>query len=171
MKRIRILGTVGGFLAILVLTVYAWRLVGAGAAPSADELAETALTAESPQRRDAAAASLAGMDATARPQMARVLNESNQPTVRAAVIQGLAAQWDYDTVPLLMGAVEDSSPLVAGRAGAAVERLLGMDYRFRCDDPPAERQAKIKMMRDDWELLRNSPKLEQWKQRLAEKKS
>ena len=38
---------------------------------------------------------------------------------------------------------EDPSPLIRGRAAAAVQKIFGADYHFKADGPEAERRAMV----------------------------
>ena len=154
---------------------------GCQRAPSPDELAQQALKAASPDEQELAAVALAQLanDDELKPQfrekakqhLRTVLAESPAAPVRAACIQGLASQWDYESMPALLDALDDESSVVRSRAGVAVERMMSVDFGFRHDDPPAMRQDTAKRLRGHWETWRESANFENWTKRLKEKQS
>jgi HEAT repeat protein len=92
--------------------------------------------------RVAAARQLSSHGEAAVPELRRVLQQSKEPAVRAAVIQGLGKAKDWRSMPELIEALDDSDPLVRGRAGAAVQKIMQAKFYFRAEDPPAKR-AKV----------------------------
>jgi hypothetical protein len=137
---------------------------------SPEELAELALTADSPDERDKAAAELIMWGDVAIPQMRQVLDQSKTPEVRAAMIQGLAQQWDFDSMPTFLDAMDDESLVVRSRAGGAVQRLLQGDYGYRADDPPKTRERAVKSSRREWDMLRDDARLKWFKEQLKQKR-
>jgi HEAT repeat protein len=127
--------------------------------PTPDELAQAALEADAPEDRELAAVTLSQLGKPAREQLLRVLGESPQPEVRAACIRGLAEQWYYGCVPLLLDTLEDDSHLVREQAGEAVQHLLRADYGYRADAPLAERRAVAKRLREWWQRFQRSEML------------
>jgi hypothetical protein len=154
----------GGGLPVL-LALLVWQILPAERRPSPDQLARQALEAATPAEQEVAAVRLAELGTDAKDHLRQVLTESQSAAVRAACIRGLAAQWDYDTMPMLLDALEDPSPLVRGRAGVAVQRLLGADFGFRCDDPPEKRGMVVKRLRQEWERVKDTPAMQQWQRR------
>jgi hypothetical protein len=149
------------FLIILLLT-------GAGAlawvywprperAKTPEQLAEQALTGDNPIAQQLAAAQLSNHRDAATPQLRQVLKEARHPDVRAAAAQGLGDVQDFQSVPELLRLCDDPSPLVRGRAGAAVTNIIGMDFFFKADDPPEQRKAAIEAMRRAYEQMRRQP--------------
>ena len=124
---------------------------------SPEELVRVALESPDPAQQEKAAVELAELGRPALKHLQRLLAESQSNHVRAAVIQGLAFQRDYDSMPALLDAMADPSLVVRGRAGAAVQRLLGLKFGFDADGPPDEREKIIMAVRKQWESLRNSP--------------
>jgi hypothetical protein len=159
---------------VLLLAVAVWYGLGWFSSPrtvTPQQLAETALDkAAPPERRVEAAAELAQLtprDAPAAPQeMTRVYRESPEPEVKAVVIQGMASNWDFDSMDTLFAAMDDESLLVRARAHAAVQRLLEVDAGYRANAPREERLAKIKMYRDDWEKYKHSPALKKFREKI-----
>ena len=87
--------------------------------------------------------------------MRQVLVESQTPEVRAAVAAGLGKAMDPDSMPELLDAMEDESPLVRKAAGDAVERMVGLGHAFNADGPIEERQKVIARYRGFWDEARH----------------
>ena len=130
---------------------------------SVEELAQQALQADSRQKRERAAVQLASRGEESIVHLRQVLSTSESPQVRAACVEGLGRQWDYDSIEELFAALEDPSPLVRGRAGAALMRMLGRQRDFRADAPPEERQHFIRLLRGDWEEMKDKAPLERFR--------
>lgn len=105
----------------------------------------------------------------ARPDIARhraqlnAYKSARDPQTRAALILGLARSRQYTAIPLLLTAIEDDHPVVAGRAIAAVQQLLGVRYpvaQKRLRDPK-HRSELAGMAREDWQKLRHYPRFQQ----------
>ena len=155
---------------LVVTAVYfgrGWFFAGRPLSPQ--ELARTALQADSAAEREMAVARLSEFGEGATKHLKRVLAEGNSPAVRAIAIQGLARQWDYDSMDTVIDALDDDDPLVRGRAGRAVEKMLGMRFDLRYDAPVEEREVKIKLVRAAWQEMKTSEVFENWKQRLAQR--
>lgn len=146
------------FLIILLLT-------GAGAlawvywprshrASTPEQLAEQALSGENPIAQTRAAAQLSTQGAA--PQLREVIARTRNPEVRATAAQALGDLEDFQSVPELLRLCDDPSPLVRGRAGAAVTNIIGMDFFFKADDPPKERATAIESMRRAYDQMRRS---------------
>jgi HEAT repeat protein len=149
------------FLIILLLT-------GAGAlawvywprsqsAKTPEQLAQQALTGDNPIAQQLAAAQLSNHRQAAAPQLRQVLKQASNPDVRAAAAQGLGDVQDFQSVPELLRLCDDPSPLVRGRAGAAVTNIIGMDFFFKADDPPEKRKAIVESMRRAYDQMRRYP--------------
>lgn len=88
---------------------------------------------------------------------------ATSPLTRATLIVGLARSKQYEAVPLLLTAMEDDNPVVAGRAIAAIQYLLGVRYpvdQKRLRDPK-HRQELAGMAREDWQKLHRYPRFQQ----------
>lgn len=173
MKKPLVLGAAVLFVALL--GVYTWRWLGNFTESEAPEqLASAALDASRAGDRELATAKLADQ-ATAEPddrakvQLRRVFRESEIPEVRATAMMGLAHGWDYESVDEIIDALADSSPLVRGRAGAAIQQLFGVDFYFRAHDPQPERDKAIAAIRDWWDKLRTSNKLKDWQRQVRQR--
>ena len=58
-----------------------------------------------------------------------------------------------ESLPVLLKAMDDPDVLIRGRAGAAVQVIMGQDYQFRPDAPPEERKKCIDRITWDWKIL------------------
>jgi uncharacterized protein (UPF0147 family) len=152
-----------------------WGIPGCQQAPSPTDLAQEALQAATAEDQEAAAVKLAEVANDpqldrqvcdeARQALRRVLKESSAPTVRAACIQGLSSQWDYESMPAFIDALDDPSEVVRGSAAVALERMMSVTLKgFRYDyrDPPAARAAAVKRIREYWDQTRESPIFINW---------
>ena len=142
----------------LTIGVYGYFALSGGErlAPAA-KLADQALNAPTPDAREKAALDLARCGSGAEPHLRRVLAESQQASVKAAVIQGLTALGDWESVPQIIDTLNDNDDQVRGRAEAAVTTLLGKDFFFRPADEPLDRPAAVQAARAEYERIRNSP--------------
>ena len=78
-----------------------------------------------------------GRETPCQPFLARLLNESDNPGVRAAAMRGLASIWDYDCMPKMLDLVEDPVLQVRDTAAQSVARLI--DVRFDASASPEAR--------------------------------
>jgi hypothetical protein len=160
---------IAGVLLFVVLVFYGWRWIFSAPPPkSPEELAQIALTASTPQEQEKAAVELAPLGHSAVEPMVRVLSESRTPEVRAVMIQGLAVERDFDSMPAFLNALDDESVLVRTRAAGAVQRLLQIDVGYRADAPREKRLEKIKVFREDWEKMRVTPGLRKFREKLRQ---
>ena len=61
---------------------------------------------------------------------------------------------DYRSMPSLLDLLEHEDSLVRGRAGAAVQKILGADFGFRANLPEDQRAKVIAVIRHDYELAK-----------------
>lgn len=87
------------------------------------------------------------MPLPAKEHLRRALSEGQSPEVRGACIRGPAVQGDYDSMPAFLDAPDDDSELARGRAGTPVERMMSVNFDYRCDHPPEKRAAAAKRLR------------------------
>lgn len=78
--------------------------------------------------------------------------QSTSAETRAAAADQLGHLRDFDAMPLLLPAMDDESAEVRGRAGAAVGKILGVDFYYRADDPPVERRQAVARLTQLWEV-------------------
>jgi uncharacterized protein (UPF0147 family) len=152
-----------------------WTVSGCQQAPSPADLAREALQAATADEQELAAVTLEHMandpelDRPLRDEvrqaLRQVLKESSAPAVRAACIRALSSQWDYQSMPAFLDALDDPSEVVRGLAAAALEHMMsvtlkGFGYDYRA--PPATQAAAIKRIRDYWDEKRESPIFINW---------
>lgn len=106
-------------------------------------------------RRRQAARELVGQAKTATDELRRLANESDDPAVRAAALQGLGKARDKDSLRLLLRGLEDPNSRVRGQANSALMKIFQADLGFRAYDPPNTRAAAVERWRDAVE--RSSP--------------
>jgi HEAT repeat protein len=166
-----------GILAFLVVViairfVAKWRHI-----ESAQELTDLALRAGSPFEQEQAATRLealacktpgTGTRNSTQPFLVRLLNESDNPGVRAAGMRGLTAIWDYECVPKMLDSLQDPSPQVSRTAAQSVARLISADDQFDTSAPTEKRAAAAKQLRNMWESFQ-ARTLKSWQRRLEEK--
>ncbi len=149
---------VAGSLFALLVLIYGLRLLWPGESHrSPDELVRIALESTNASEQEKAVIELMDLGKPALTHLQRLLAESKSDRVRAATIQGLATQRDYDSMPMLLDAMNDPSLVVRVRAGAAVQRLLGVKVRYSANAPPKEREKAVKILRKEWERVRDIP--------------
>jgi HEAT repeat protein len=74
------------------------------------------------------------------------------PQTRAAAANALGKLQYWPAVEPLLEALEDESVTVRGAAGAAIRKILGLDFGFRASDPPQKRAADAARIREHWKL-------------------
>jgi hypothetical protein len=160
---------VAGVLLLVVVLFYGWRwFFSAPRERSAEELAQAALNASTPEEQATAATELIARGWPALPQMQRVVRESKVPEIRATLIQGLSAQRDYDSMPVFLDGLDDSALIVRVRSVAAVVCIECCQTDYRPEDPPEQRQPAVQALRDRWDKLHNAPGFEAARARLIE---
>ena len=78
------------------------------------------------------------------------------PEVRAAAARSLGRMRIWAAMPSLINALEDPNPTVRGRAGAAVRRILGVDFGFRANASLADRARAVAEIRSCWRGFRQA---------------
>ena len=120
-------------------------------ADSPEDLARQAVHEVSPKDQARAAARLAAL--AARPHVGgadaliaslkETLMHGRSPDVRATAVVGLARTGDRSVLPLLISTIEDEDTLVAGRAVAGVQHLLGV--RYGVEERPFDRDERRRL--------------------------
>lgn len=165
-KQRQVLFAAAAVAIIGAIAFYGWRWASQRPVVYSPEvLAEQALHADTPEVREESAVKLATQASESRQLLRQVFRETESSPVRAACITGLSRSWDYDSMDDLLIALEDESPLVRGRAGAAVQKMLGVDFYFRANDPLERRAAAIEKLREAWHQMQSSGKLTEWNSR------
>ncbi len=91
----------------------------------------------------------------ARQEVRRTLSgyQQDHVEVKLALIKAAQNIRDWRSMPELFRLMEDPDPQVRGRAGAAARVILGADFMFRAEDPPAKRAAAIVQMKRDYQVM------------------
>jgi len=84
-------------------------------------------------------------------------DRKRRPEERAQAIFRLAKSNDWSSVETLIDQLDDPSPLIRGRAAAAVRHILGTDFYFRAEDPPPKRKTAIDGIRRYWQSRKDNP--------------
>jgi hypothetical protein len=79
---------------------------------------------------------------------------NDESEVLAPLIQAVMKSEDYESLPTLFELMDHPDPLVRGRAGAAVKKLMGSDYGFRAKLSQEKRREIIEKIRGQYEVLR-----------------
>ncbi len=154
----RVLYIVAGILLVITAGWYGYALFGRGdGLRSAEELSQDALQGGTPQVRERAALDLARHGERGRVYLRKVLAESKSPEVKTAVIQGLSAVRDFESMPRLLTMLDDPSEQVRANAGAAAARILGAEYPYVATDPPEKRAAVIQAIKRAYEVMKKNP--------------
>jgi HEAT repeat protein len=115
-----------------------------------------AAKAEDEEVRVAAITALGGVGSEADVDLLveNLANKQEGKRLRAAAALSLGQLDRFRAVPALIEALEDPSPLVRGRAYAAIRKIYQLDVGFRANDEPAKRQAAIVRIRQLYPLLK-----------------
>jgi len=89
------------------------------------------------------------------------------PEVRASAARSLGRMQCWQAMPELVDALEDPDVLVRGRAGAAVCRILGVDFGFRAEASLKNRRRAVREIRSSWQGFQRAH--EDYVRRLKEK--
>lgn len=163
------LGWVAGFCVVVLAVVYGVRYFLADSRRTLPEKAAAKVvngpvSATDPQ---AVAAIMTLPPEARREPLRKLIQENAPPAAVSTALVGLAAQWDYDSMPRTLELLDDPSPEVRAAAGCAAQRLMSVDFGFRGADSPEKRAAAAERLRKHWEWFKDSPKLKFWKERLA----
>ena len=162
--RQKLLLITGGAFVLLAVSVYGLRaLLSGDHEPTIAELVDTAENAPEHAERERAAVELGNRGLKALPHLRALAQQSDSKAVRAAALYGLGMQWDFDSMDVLLNAMEDESPVVRSRAAGAVARMLSRDRRFQAHGPETDRARIVGFYRTDWEQLRNAPYFDTYK--------
>ncbi len=134
-------------------------LLGVGAiffGPSEDpQAAVRARAAAAPEENHTA--KLAVYDADQVEQVRGMLDASHPAAQRAAAAQRLGQLQDFESADQLLEMLDDPSPLVRGRAGVALTKILGIHFGFRANAPAKERAKIVRTMRQVVEFRKKNP--------------
>jgi len=79
------------------------------------------------------------------------------PEVRAMAAQAAGVARDWESMPELIGLLDDQEPVVAARAAAACATLLGMDHGHDPRAAPAERAKTKESIRRAYLTMNENP--------------
>ncbi len=88
--------------------------------------------------------------------MQEVLFESETPEVRAAVAAGLGNAGSVTSVPRLLDALEDDSPVTRHAAAKSVAKLMGWHVTLQPRDSPKAWSEAAEQLRERWLLFEGS---------------
>jgi hypothetical protein len=146
--------TITAVLFVLVLIVYSMVYFGSSQPDSPDKLADLALNGQDIMEKAQAASELASRGKPAEGQMVAVLEKTDEPSVRAAMVLGLGDILSYDHIDLILGALGDDSDWVREAAAGALLKMT--DIKFPAREEPEVRQQALKQAREQWNSLRES---------------
>lgn len=148
---------------MLVASVVLWILLllpGGDRLRPPEELERVALGGGSEAEKEQAALDLARWGQRGREHMRRVLQTSDLPGVKAAVVEGLGELPDSESMPTFIELLNHPDLNLRGRAGIAVSKVLGSDvanYGYRLTDDPAKRNRAIHDIKAAFEKHRKTP--------------
>ena len=154
---------------LLVAVVYGCRYIDWNTKRPPEELADVALTGDTPEERQMAAAELTEYGEEAKTHMRDVLAQSDDVNVRGICINGLANIYDYDSIEIMLAGLDDESPVIQGRCLVALRKLLGRSFHFDPSMSEDERKKRIAQIRAEWESIRDSGLVDQFKERMMRK--
>ena len=102
-------------------------------------------------------AKLAVYDKSQAAEMREMLNPSQPEKQRAAAAQRLGQIQDRESIDQLLDMLDDPSPIVRGRAAAAVTKILGAHFGFHANGPAKERKRIAGYMRQAAEVMKKNP--------------
>ena len=82
---------------------------------------------------------------------ALVNHQSHEPEVVAPLVQATMKNRDHRSMPTLLDLLEHEDPQVRGRAGAAIQKILGADFGYRANASEAERAKIIALIKQDYQ--------------------
>lgn len=124
--------------------------------PPPQVLAEQLDNATTKEERVEAARAFIRHGDAARVEVRAALEQHKQyeAEVVAPLLQATMKNRDYRSLPTLIDLLEDEDPNVRGRAGAAIQKILGADFGFRANLPKEEREKIIEFIKQDYEQAR-----------------
>ncbi len=144
-------------LLVLAAAYFANRWLSDSRTPSPADLLQTAFHDADQVARQRATLELIQFGPAGRPYLRRILAESDSYDVQAAAIDGIATLKDWQGMPHLLDAIEQSdSRLVQGRAAVAVSRLLGAYYPYSVNTSSQQQSAVLKSMRAEYARMQES---------------
>jgi hypothetical protein len=69
------------------------------------------------------------------------------------LIDATAKNLDWRSVPELFEAMESPYPVIRARAAVAAEKIMGIQFFYRAQDPPEQRAKILAQMREEFEAM------------------
>ena len=154
---------------LLVAVVYGCRYLDWNTQRPPEVLAEVSLTGASSEERELAAAELTEYREDAKQFMRDVLAQSIDENVKAKCINGLANIYDYESIDIMLEGLESDSPTIQGACLVSVRKLIGRSFHFDFSMTEAERKKRVELIRKEWESIRDSGLIEDFKARMLRK--
>ncbi|MGE3805283.1 MAG: HEAT repeat domain-containing protein [Gemmataceae bacterium] len=151
----------GGLVAVSALSLVGIQALTWATRATPESLGQEALSGTDAAARQQAALILAQQGKGSVTSMRQVLAESSEPEVRCAMIDGLAAQRDWDSMPIILDALTDDDARVRGRAAAACNVFFGIDFQLRPDGDPRRRAQIIESIRQAYEIHLHPPEVQE----------
>jgi len=169
----RVLYITAGILFLVTIVFYGMKFFPEDAPIPPEELARMALEAPTAEEQELAASQLAGVDPPPLDHLRRVVETTKSAQVRAACIRALGKARDFDSMEVLLTALDDESPQIRGQAAVAVMTMIGRRYKeYRADSPAEDRAPFVKEMREYWRNeMKGSPLEESARKRFAEQQA
>jgi hypothetical protein len=74
--------------------------------------------------------------------------------VKISLIDATGQTRDWQSIPELFKEMESPVPAVRASAANAVQRIMGLDFGYRADDPPEKRAEVVAQMREEYEEMK-----------------
>ena len=154
MNREHIYYTIIGAGLLLVVAIVVWQVWPESTEPlDPPAVLSQKLETAPPAQKVKAAQDFVRHGAAARTEVRAALEQHQryEPEVVAPLLQATMKNRDYRSMPTLIELLEHEDPLVRGRAGAAVQKILGADFGYRANAPDEERRRIIEVIKSDYQ--------------------
>ncbi|MCX7427410.1 MAG: hypothetical protein NTW96_17490 [Planctomycetia bacterium] len=143
---------------VLVGAVTTLAMSGCSGKPSPDELARKALEAPTVEEQERAATALADLGVPALPQIRELaVNPKASLPVKLRMMDAVVLARDWDSMPMLLTAMESDSIEIRGRATSSVMALLGARFNFPVEGSVQARRQAMQAVRAAYEKMRDHP--------------
>ena len=151
MSREQIYYTVIGCGVCIIVGVVVWQVWPERVEPLEPPpvLAQTLDSSASTEQKVKAANDFVRHGPAARMEVRSAITQHSryEPEVVAPLVQATMKNRDYRSVPSLIELLDHPDPLVRGRAGTAITKILGADVGYRANMPEAERKKMIEAIK------------------------
>jgi hypothetical protein len=143
---------------VLVCALTTLAMPGCSGTPSPDDLARKALEAQTPQEQERAATALADLGVPALPQIRELaVNPKASLPVKLRMMDAVVLARDWDSMPMLLTAMESNSIEIRSRATSSVMALLGATFKFPVEGSVQSRRQALQSIRAEYEKMRDHP--------------